>query len=135
MKKNLKSVAVFVVFLSALFAYDSFSQDKQTTQAKDNRGDLYGFWVSLDSYIVISNSSGEMKLKEYFTNESAKEHGKFKLTSSNENSFEAQFLDSGENFFLEFSDTKRDLTLTKNNKEVTFKYTDVTPEDYIAGYN
>ncbi|ESU32007.1 hypothetical protein G3A_13585 [Bacillus sp. 17376] len=137
MNKNSKSFIFVGVLLVGLFIFDSFSTNQSTMQveAQDNKSELYGFWVNKDSYIVISNSGSKMNLKEYIKNESEIDHGKFELSSRDTNRFEGQFLDSKKDISFKLSEDKKKITVTKDGESKVFKYTDVSPIDYVSTYN
>lgn len=137
MNKNLKSFLFVGALLLGLFIFDTFSTNQSTMQveAQDNKSELYGFWVNKDSYIVISNAGSKMKLKEYIKNESERDHGLFEVSSYKNDLFEGQFSDSKKEISIELSEDKKKITVTKDGKSKVFKYTDVTPEDYVSAYN
>lgn len=138
MSKYLKSFIPVVLLLLGIFAFDSFStnQSKMKVEAQDNKSELYGFWVNKDSFIVVSKGNNQnINLKEYIKNESQIDHGQFELNSYKNHLFKGEFLDSKKDISFKLSEDKKEITVTKNGESKVFKYTDVTPADYVSGYN
>ncbi|WP_066398617.1 hypothetical protein [Neobacillus mesonae] len=101
------------------------------------RADLYGFWVSVDSYIVISNGNDKFQLTQLNKNVS-KSTKYFMNTAQEGNKIYATFINEenlGENFSFEFNDRKDTLTMTTDEGEKIYKYTEITPEAYINNFD
>ncbi|MED4206383.1 hypothetical protein [Neobacillus mesonae] len=101
------------------------------------RSDLYGFWVSVDSYIVISNGNDRFQLTQLNKNVS-KSTKYFMDTFQEGNKIYATFLNEenlGENFSFQFNDRKDTLTMTTKEGEKIYKYTETTPEAYINNFD
>ncbi|MBP3950916.1 hypothetical protein [Bacillus suaedae] len=136
MNTKRKFILILAVFLVIVVVHNILPKNEAptpTVETEDNSSELYGFWVALDSYIVISGK--EMFLTEYIRNESQIDHGRFTLTSINENLFQAEFLESGKAFSLELTENGKKLTIANDKKTITYKYTEVTPDEYVSRYN
>ena len=133
MNKKIAKLAIGVmVFVLGIFIYSNTS--KNDTQAEGNEE----YWVTMNSYLVVSNNNGELTLKEYIRNVDQNNLGEIKPTNINNynNTLNGKLVETEEKITLDFNDDKDEMTLIRSNeKPVTYKSTDVPPIDYVSNYN